>query len=202
MTNSFLRIWSANGICSTSMLYRWKWDSLHVSGRSLNRSWLFKHTYTQTKMQRCQYKISYNTIFVDYGGVSRFLIINAKFVLINPSPPEGKSPLHLNKLGLVIHKPPTCLPMGRDFSLATSQWGEMVRLGLGHPFKTVQNLTFSTIEHQLNKNNCRGVRTCLLIGRDQPRDCHFFWECGCWWIRGCLRHVNFVNLTFLPYELR
>ena len=138
------------------MLYRWKWDSLHVSGRSLNRSWLFKHTYTQTNMQRCQHKISYNTIFVDYGGVSRFLIINAKFVLINPSPPEGKSPLHLNKLGLVIHKPPTYLPMGRDFSLATSQWGEMVRLGLGHPFKTVQNLTFSTIEHQLNKNNCRG----------------------------------------------
>jgi hypothetical protein len=175
MTNSFLRTWSTNGICSTSMLYRWKWDSLHVSVRSLKRAWLFKHTYTHTKMQRCQHKISHNTIFVDYGGVSRFLIINAKFVLINPSPPEGKSPLHLNKLGLVIHKPPPCQPMCRDFSLATSQWGEIVRLGLWHPFKT---LLFQPLKINWTKITIGGVRSCLLIGRDQPRDCHFLWNVG------------------------
>ena len=47
----------------------------------------------------------------------------------------------MKKLGLVIQKKqPTCLPMGRDFSFQSqppSQWGEMVRLGMGHPFKTV-----------------------------------------------------------------
>jgi hypothetical protein len=59
------------------------------------------------------------------------------------------------KLGLVwaCHalkkKHPTCLPISReDFSFQwqpPSQFGEMVRLGMGHPFKTLP-FQFSTIK--------------------------------------------------------
>ena len=71
----------------------------------------------------------------------QFLAMASSYLQTSPRRQESPSSPPIKKLWLVIHtKQPACLAMGRDVSFQwqpPSQWGEMVRLGMGLPFKTL-----------------------------------------------------------------
>ena len=79
--------------------------------------------------------------------------------------------------------------MGRDFSFqwqSPSQWGEMVTLGMGHPFKlitcssvTKNNQNILNIKKDLwISEQSVGGRTCLFIVGQSYVVLHFFWTMG------------------------
>ena len=59
----------------------------------------------------------------------------------NPTKRQEVPPIeNLGLLSVINRRQPTCLPMGREWK-PLSPWGEMVRLGMGRPLRTLPFLS-------------------------------------------------------------